>query len=79
MRLNGTVVVALDHFLHTGGGTWMSLAGFSGALADKGGPYRTRAITLAVLTLAGAQICGVTRFLDSALLARFGVPAALPR
>jgi len=32
-----------------------------------------------VLTLAGAQICGVTRFLDSALLARFGVPAALPR
>jgi len=48
------VPLALDHFLHTGGGTWMSLAGFSGALADKGGPYRTRAITLSVHTLAGA-------------------------
>jgi hypothetical protein len=32
----------------------MSLAGFSGALADKGGPYSTRAATLAALTLAGA-------------------------
>lgn len=44
----------LDHFLHTGGGTWMSLAGFSGSLADKGGPYRTRAAVIASLTLVGA-------------------------
>jgi len=31
-----------------------------------------------VLALAGTQICGVTRFLDSALLPRFGVLAAPP-
>jgi RNA polymerase sigma-70 factor (TIGR02960 family) len=31
-----------------------------------------------VPTLAGRQICGVTRFLDNALLARFGLPASLP-
>jgi uncharacterized membrane protein YccC len=48
------IPLLVDHFFHTGGGTWMSLAGFSGALADKGGPYRTRAATLAALTLAGA-------------------------
>ena len=32
------------------GGTWMSLAGFSGTLADKGGSYSTRAATIASLT-----------------------------
>jgi hypothetical protein len=31
-----------------------------------------------VLTLAGTRISGVARFLDNALLPRFGVPAALP-
>ncbi len=36
------------------GGTWMSLAGFVGALADKGGPYRTRAATMGTLALAAA-------------------------
>lgn len=46
--------LAASHFLGGGGGTWMSLAGFSGALADKGGPYRTRAATLGALTLGGA-------------------------
>jgi uncharacterized membrane protein YccC len=45
-----------DHVLVLGGGTWMSLAGFNGALADKGGPYRTRAATLGALTLAGALV-----------------------
>ncbi len=45
-----------DHVLVLGGGTWMSLAGFSGALADKGGPYRTRAATLGAVTLAGALV-----------------------
>jgi uncharacterized membrane protein YccC len=45
-----------SHVLALGGGTWMSLAGFSGALADKGGPYRTRAATLAALILAGALV-----------------------
>jgi RNA polymerase sigma-70 factor (ECF subfamily) len=33
---------------------------------------------LIVPTLAGDRICGVTRFLDNDLLARFGLPAALP-
>jgi uncharacterized membrane protein YccC len=45
-----------SHVLTLGGGTWMSLAGFSGALADKGGPYRTRAATLGALVLAGAVV-----------------------
>ena len=31
-----------------------------------------------VPTLAGNRICGVTRFLDNDLLARFGLPASLP-
>jgi len=44
----------LDHLFHTGGGTWMSVAGFLGALADKGGPYRTRAETIGALTLGSA-------------------------
>jgi hypothetical protein len=43
----------LDHLVHTGGGTWMSVAGFLGSLADKGGPYRTRAGTMLALTLGG--------------------------
>ncbi len=33
---------------------------------------------LIVPTLAGQRICGVTRFLDNGLLARFGLPASLP-
>jgi uncharacterized membrane protein YccC len=35
------------------GGTWLSLAGFTGTLANKGGPYRTRAASMGALTLAG--------------------------
>jgi uncharacterized membrane protein YccC len=37
-----------------GAGTWMSLAGFSGALADRGGPYRARAGTIGAVTVACA-------------------------
>jgi uncharacterized membrane protein YccC len=54
--------LAADHFLHVGGGTWMSLAGFSGALADRGGPYRTRAATLAALTAGGAAAAALGTF-----------------
>ena len=36
------------------GGTWMSLAGFSGAIVDKGGAYVTRAAAIAALTGFGA-------------------------
>lgn len=36
-------------------GTWLSLAGFSGALVDRGGaPYRTRALTLALFAVLSA-------------------------
>jgi uncharacterized membrane protein YccC len=35
------------------GGTWMSLAGFGGALADKGGSYSARAATIASLVAFG--------------------------
>lgn len=40
--------------LHVGGAIWMSLGGFNGALADRGGAYRARAATMAAVTLAGA-------------------------
>jgi uncharacterized membrane protein YccC len=53
------VPLVVDHLLGLGGGTWMSLAGFSGALADKGGPYRTRAATLGALCLAGTLAVGL--------------------
>jgi uncharacterized membrane protein YccC len=36
------------------GGTWMSLAGFSGAIVDRGGAYTTRAAAIAALTGFGA-------------------------
>src|SRR5689334_6886529 len=36
------------------GGTWMSLAGFSGAISDKGGAYGARATAIASLTAFGA-------------------------
>src|SRR5262245_4486066 len=54
--------------LHSGGGTWMSLAGFNSVLADRsGGPLKTRAVMLSILggttaialftgTLAGTSI-----------------------
>src|SRR5206468_11672595 len=38
-----------------GGATWMSLGGFNGALADRGGPYRTRAATMGT----GALCCAI--------------------
>ena len=34
--------------------TWMMLAGFNGALNDRGGSYRTRALTMGVLAIATA-------------------------
>jgi uncharacterized membrane protein YccC len=51
--------LAADQLLRLGGGTWMSLAGFSGALADRGGPYRTRAAALSALACAGAITAAV--------------------
>ncbi|MEO6878447.1 MAG: FUSC family membrane protein, partial [Gemmatimonadaceae bacterium] len=48
------VPLVVDRTFGTGGGAWMSLAGFNGALIDRGGPYRMRAITMSVLALASA-------------------------
>jgi uncharacterized membrane protein YccC len=48
------VPLVVDRMFGTGGGAWMSLAGFNGALIDRGGPYRMRAATMAMLALASA-------------------------
>jgi uncharacterized membrane protein YccC len=48
------VPLLLAQTLGTGGATWMSLGGFNGALADRGGPYRTRAVTMGAVTLCSA-------------------------
>ena len=45
--------------LGLGGATWMSLGGFNGALADRGGPYRTRALTMGAVTLCCAVAIGI--------------------
>ena len=47
------VPLLLAQSLQLTGGTWMSLAGFSGALVDKGGSYRSRAEAIAMLTVFG--------------------------
>jgi uncharacterized membrane protein YccC len=48
------VPLILAQTLHLTGGTWMSLAGFSGAISDKGGAYRARATAIGLLTGFGA-------------------------
>ena len=48
------VPLVVGHALGTGGATWMSLGGFNGALADRGGPYRTRAVTIGAVTVCSA-------------------------
>ena len=45
------VPLVVDQLFRTGGGTWMSLGGFNAALADRGGPYRVRAVTMAAVAL----------------------------
>jgi uncharacterized membrane protein YccC len=48
------VPLIVAHVFRLSGGTWMSLAGFSGALVDKGGSYSSRAIAIGLLTIFGA-------------------------
>lgn len=48
------VPLAVAQFTGLGGGTWLALAGFTGALADKGGPTRDRATAIGALAVAGA-------------------------
>jgi uncharacterized membrane protein YccC len=47
------VPLVVAQLLAIPGGTWLSLAGFTGTLANKGGPYRTRAASMGALTLTG--------------------------
>lgn len=49
------VPLLVDRAFGTGGGTWMSLAGLNGALIDRGGPYRTRAVVLTAAALVSAS------------------------
>ena len=49
-----TVVPLLLAQLAGGGETWMSIGGFNVALADRGGPYRTRARVMASTAIATA-------------------------
>jgi uncharacterized membrane protein YccC len=48
------VPLVASQALHLTGGTWMSLAAFSGALVDKGGSYSSRATAIMLLTILGA-------------------------
>jgi len=46
--------ILADAALGLGGAVWMSLGSFNGSLSDRGGAYRNRATTLAVLAAAAA-------------------------
>jgi len=48
------VPLLVTQLLHSSGGTWASLGGFSAAVADRGGAYRTRALTMGSLTIGAA-------------------------
>jgi uncharacterized membrane protein YccC len=48
------VPLAIAGAFYPGAETWASIGGFNGALSDRGGPYRTRALTMLVLMAASA-------------------------
>lgn len=48
------VPLLVTQLLHSSGGTWASLGGFSAAVADRGGAYRIRALTMGALTVGAA-------------------------
>src|SRR5207237_10321206 len=48
------VPLLVTQLLHSTGGTWASLGGFSAAVADRGGAYRIRALTMGALTVGAA-------------------------
>ncbi|MGH7619922.1 MAG: hypothetical protein ACREPM_22135, partial [Gemmatimonadaceae bacterium] len=60
-----------------GGGTWMSLAGLNGALIDRGGPYRTRAVILGAAALVSAAVVFVGTVSGGHLLAAIPVTFAV--
>ena len=67
------IPLVVDQLLGTGGGTWMSLAGFNVALADRGGPYRIRAATMSAVTLC----CALGLMLGSLASSHIGIAIPL--
>ncbi|MEO7457509.1 MAG: FUSC family membrane protein, partial [Gemmatimonadaceae bacterium] len=64
------IPLAAGQFLpQAGAETWMSLGGFNGALSDRGGSYRTRALTMAVLTLSSAAVATLGVLVEGRLAA----------
>ncbi|HEY0970271.1 MAG TPA: FUSC family protein [Gemmatimonadales bacterium] len=53
------VPLAVAMLLGLPNGLWMSMAALNGVLADRGGAYRARAVTLAVMTCASAALAAV--------------------
>lgn len=60
--------LVVGSYLPAGAGTWMSLAGLNGAIMDKGGPYRTRALILSNLAIASAVAAVIGTMLAGHLL-----------
>ena len=52
-----------------GGASWVSLAGFNGALIDRVGPYRTRTRMMAALAVAGAIAAGLGSLVSGHIVA----------
>jgi uncharacterized membrane protein YccC len=48
------VPLLVMQIVHAPGGTWASLGGFSAAVADRGGAYRIRALTMGALSVGAA-------------------------
>ena len=48
------VPLLVAQLVHSTGGTWESLGGFSAAIADRGGSYRIRALTMSAFAIGGA-------------------------
>jgi uncharacterized membrane protein YccC len=69
------VPIIADQLLHLGGGTWMGLAGLNSAFTDRGGPYRTRAATVAALAVASAAAVAVATLVSGR--PALAVPVAL--
>ncbi len=79
------VPLVIGQQLHLAGATWASLGGFLVAIADKGGPYRTRAKTMGALTAAAAlsgavaALAGAHLWSSVALMFVWGLACGLAR
>jgi uncharacterized membrane protein YccC len=48
------IPLLVAQLVHSSGGTWESLGGFSATIADRGGTYRIRALTMSAFAVGGA-------------------------